>query len=67
MKRLLLLTAVLLSGCQQVVPWERDILAREEMATTPLPLEATRNTHLRQSREAGSTAATAAGGGCGCY
>ncbi|MES2606726.1 MAG: DUF4266 domain-containing protein [Pseudomonadota bacterium] len=62
-----MLTAVLLGGCQHVAPWERDILAREDMATKPLVLEAARNTHLRQSREAGSTAATAAGGGCGCY
>jgi hypothetical protein len=68
MKALLLVaTLCLLGGCQQVAPWQRDILAQPTMATEPLVLEAARNSHVRQSREAGSTASTAAGGGCGCY
>jgi hypothetical protein len=67
MRALLIACLLALSGCQQVAPWERDILARSDMATEPLTLEAARNQHLQQSREAGSTATTAAGGGCGCY
>ena len=63
----MLLTLVLLGGCQHVEPWQRDILAQPAMATEPLVLDGARNLHLRQSREAGSAAGSAAGGGCGCY
>lgn len=67
MRSALLLTLTLLGGCQHVEPWQRDILAQPAMAPAPLVLDAARNTHVRQSREAGSTAGSAAGGGCGCY
>ena len=68
MKALLLVaTLCLLGGCQQVAPWQRDILAQPAMATEPLVLDGARNLHVRQSREAGSAAGSAAGGGCGCY
>jgi hypothetical protein len=68
MKSLLLLLLLLaVGGCQQVAPWQRDVLAQPAMATTPLSLEAARNQHVRQSREAGSTATSAGGGGCGCF
>jgi len=63
----MLLPLVLLGGCQHVEPWQRDILAQAAMATEPLVLDGARNLHLRQSREAGSAAGSAAGGGCGCY
>jgi hypothetical protein len=63
----LLLCLIVLGGCQHVEPWQRDILAQPAMAPAPLVLDAARNNHVRQSREAGSTAGQAAGGGCGCY
>ncbi|HTQ99234.1 MAG TPA: DUF4266 domain-containing protein [Candidatus Acidoferrum sp.] len=64
---LLLLLIVLLPGCHAVEPWQRETLAKPVMAVTPLPLDATRNAHVQQSREAGAHAAAAGGGGCGCY
>jgi len=63
----MLLTLALLGGCQHVEPWQRDILAQPAMAPAPLVLDAARNSHVRQSREAGSAAGSASGGGCGCY
>ena len=68
MKNLLLfLLMVWLCGCQSVEPWQREVLAKPAMAITPLPRQAARNSHVRVSREAGSAAQSAGGGGCGCY
>ena len=64
---LLLLLLVFLSGCQPVEAWQRDVLAKPEMAVTPLPLDTARNRHVQSSHEAGATANAAGGGGCGCY
>lgn len=64
---LVLAVLVLLTGCAQVEPWQHELLAKPEMALTPLPLDAQRNQHLQQSREAGASAAASNGGGCGCY
>ena len=64
---LLLLLLVFLSGCHGVEPWQHDVLAKPEMAVTPLPLDTARNRHVLSSREAGATANAAGGGGCGCY
>ena len=63
----LLGVAVLASACTAVKPWERDQLARPEMAWDPDPLEAAHDGHVFFSKE-GSTAggADAGGGGCGC-
>ena len=63
----LLGAALLVSACTTVKPWERDQLARPEMAWDADGLEAAQNSHIFFSKE-GSTAggADAGGGGCGC-
>jgi hypothetical protein len=64
---LLLATALFAaSGCTTVKPWERDVLARPDMAWEPDALEARRNAHIRYSKEASLPGGGAGGGGCGC-
>ncbi len=55
-----------LSGCAGVRPWERDVLARRDMAWDPDPLEAQRKNHVYFSKEAALSGGGAGGGGCGC-
>jgi len=64
-------TAALLaltSGCSSmgVEPWERDILAKEEMQLTTDPVEAAIDDHIYFSKEASSGGRGFGGGGCGC-
>jgi hypothetical protein len=54
------------SGCVVVKPWERDALARRDMAWEPDTLEATRQAHIYFSKEATMPGGSAGGGGCGC-
>jgi|TARA_B110000971_G_scaffold126998_1_gene129914 hypothetical protein len=56
----------LLAACTQVRPWERGLLAREEMAWRTNALEGALNDHIFFSKEASSGGSNAAGGGCGC-
>ena len=63
---LLALALAGLSGCAQVKPWERDVLARPDMAWEPDALEAKRTAHIRYSKEASLPGGGAGGGGCGC-
>lgn len=58
----------LASGCSSmgVEPWERDILAREEMQLTADPVEAAIDDHIYFSKEASSGGRGFGGGGCGC-
>lgn len=60
--------AVLASGCSSmgVEPWERDILAKEEMQLTTDPIEAAIDDHIYFSKEASSGGRGFGGGGCGC-
>ena len=62
------LLAVLASGCTSmgVEPWERDILAKDEMQLTTDPLEAAIDDHIYFSKEASSGGRGFGGGGCGC-
>jgi hypothetical protein len=53
-------------GCAPVAPWEREILARPEMAFDPDPLETKRSQHIYFSKEASLPGGGAGGGGCGC-
>ena len=59
---------VLLSGCGSmgVKPWQRDVLAREEMQLNADPLDTAIDDHLYFSKEASSGGRSFAGGGCGC-
>jgi hypothetical protein len=61
-----LLAAVLLSGCAEVKPWERNILARPEMQLTPDKLESYVDDHIYFSKEAATGGKAVGGGGCGC-
>ncbi|HSD70306.1 MAG TPA: DUF4266 domain-containing protein [Woeseiaceae bacterium] len=56
------------SGCSSmgVEPWERDVLAKEEMQLTTDPVEAGIDDHIYFSKEASSGGRGFGGGGCGC-
>ena len=56
------------SGCSSmgVEPWERDILARDDMQLTTDPVEAAIDDHIYFSKEASSGGRGFGGGGCGC-
>ncbi len=59
---------ILLSGCSSlgVEPWQRDLLAKDEMALTAAPLDAALDDHIYFSKEASSGGRGFGGGGCGC-
>jgi Domain of unknown function (DUF4266) len=63
-----LLGVVLISGCSSlgVKPWQRDVLARQEMQLDSDPVDAAIDDHLYFSKEASSGGRSFAGGGCGC-
>jgi hypothetical protein len=56
------------SACSSmgVEPWERDVLAREQMQLVTDPLEAGIDDHIYFSKEASSGGRGFGGGGCGC-
>jgi hypothetical protein len=60
--------AVLVSGCSSlgVKPWQRDVLARQEMRLDSSPLDQAIDDHMYFSKEASSGGRSYAGGGCGC-
>ena len=58
--------AVVLQGCVAVKPWERGILAREDMQPISDPLQAAFEDHTYFSKEASSGGRGFGGGGCGC-
>lgn len=70
MKHTILLISVLwlAAGCSSmgVQPWDRDILAREEMQLTTDEIEAATDDHIYFSKEASSGGRGFGGGGCGC-
>lgn len=63
-----LLGCSLLGGCANlgVEPWERDTLARPEMAPEGVPLHAELDDHTYFSKEAATGGRGFGGGGCGC-
>ncbi|WP_076411293.1 DUF4266 domain-containing protein [Shewanella sp. UCD-KL12] len=66
------ITAILccftLVGCSSlgVEPWERDQLARKDMALDIDKMDLTINDHIYFSKEGTSGGRALAGGGCGC-
>ena len=58
----------LLAACSSmaVEPWERDVLAKDEMQLIADPLEAAIDDHIYFSKEASSGGRGYGGGGCGC-
>lgn len=63
-----LLALIPVTGCTSlgVDPWDRDILAKEEMQLVADPLEAATDDHIYFSKEASSGGRGFGGGGCGC-
>jgi hypothetical protein len=63
-----LLVVMQLVGCASlgVQPWERDILAKDEMALDAEGLDLALDDHIYFSKEATSGGRAFAGGGCGC-
>lgn len=59
---------IAISGCSSmgVEPWERDVLARDEMQLVTDPIEAATDDHIYFSKEASSGGRGFGGGGCGC-
>jgi hypothetical protein len=59
---------VFISGCANlgVDPWDRDLLAKPEMAINASPLDQAIDDHIYFSKEASSGGRSFAGGGCGC-
>ena len=55
-------------GCASlgVQPWERDLLAKEEMALNAEGVDLGLDDHIYFSKEATSGGRALAGGGCGC-
>lgn len=62
----LLVIGLASAGCVRVKPWERDLLARRDMAWEPDTLEAKREAHIYFSKEASMPGGSSGGGGCGC-
>lgn len=67
-KIIITVAAIFVSGCagMGVEPWERDVLAKEEMQLIADPLEAAIDDHIYFSKEASSGGRSFGGGGCGC-
>lgn len=57
-----------LAGCANlgVQPWERDLLAKDEMALDAEGVDLALDDHIYFSKEATSGGRAFAGGGCGC-
>jgi len=62
----LLLLWLACTGCASVRPWERDVLARPDMAWDPDPLGAELGKHIQFSKEGSLDGGPGGGGGCGC-
>lgn len=57
---------VALCACSTVKPWQRDLLAKPQMALDPAPLQSALDDHIYFSKEASSGGRGFGGGGCGC-
>jgi hypothetical protein len=64
----LFIGTALIGGCSSlgVRPWQRDVLAREEMRMDSNAVDAAIDDHMYFSKEASSGGRSFAGGGCGC-
>jgi hypothetical protein len=60
--------ALAAGGCSTlgVKPWQREILARPEMALNAEPIDAAIDDHIYFSKEAANGGRSFGGGGCGC-
>ena len=58
--------ALLLAGCRPVPAWQRESLARRELAAPSFPAHSRTEGHVHDIREGTSGATGQVGGGCGC-
>ncbi len=67
MKLVIIILMLLVSACSSlgVEPWERDLLAREDMALDNAPIDTAYDEHIYFSKEASSGGRGFSGGGCG--
>ncbi len=63
---LLVAAPLLASACARTRPYQREDLARPEMAPDPDPDEAALQQHLYGTREGAVGGSGGGGGGCGC-
>ena len=59
-------SAVVLTGCQNVKPWQRGALADKTMRLDLSPLHTAQMEHTWFSREEANGGRSVGGGGCGC-
>ncbi|MBL8676394.1 MAG: DUF4266 domain-containing protein [Alphaproteobacteria bacterium] len=59
-------SSLLLGGCVNVEPWERENLAKENMQLVPNALHNAFTDHVNFSREGTEGGYGLEGGGCGC-
>lgn len=55
-----------LTGCTNVEPWDRNLLAKDHMTMIPDPLGAEFTDHMHFAREGTEGATGTSAGGCGC-
>ncbi len=74
-KLFIILTCLLSSACstlsnmsvsEEVKPWEKDILAKQEMQFPPDKMYSFSDDHIFFSKEASTGGNGVGGGGCGC-
>ncbi|HEX5056402.1 MAG TPA: DUF4266 domain-containing protein [Gammaproteobacteria bacterium] len=58
--------ALAASGCSEIKPWQRNILAQPEMQMDPDPMDTYADEHVYFSKEAATGGRGIGGGGCGC-
>ena len=61
-----LLASLLAAGCGTVKPWQRDLLARQQMQIVPSPMLHAVDQHVYFSKEGSAGGQDVGGGGCGC-
>jgi len=65
---LLFTGSLVMTGCANLAPWERGILAKPHMAINPDPIQTNMRAHNYGSRESGASVnSSGGGGGCGCF
>lgn len=65
-KVILLFSALILSGCATVQPWQRESLADPIMIFNKNPIDEGIQQHFIEHREGATGATGAQSGGCGC-
>jgi len=66
LQQLCLLGTLFFAGCTHVSPYEKEVLASQNMLSNPMPEQAAFASHVYQIREGTSGAENGFQGGCGC-